>query len=100
MKGGLPVISTPGIDEIVLAGDLDTHTSCIRCDGLLVDDNIEEEGWMVRAKRCVHCGDIVDRRILRNRRMSPLPHPGRSRPRIARTILWKTPEEDKPDFST
>lgn len=83
------MISTPGEEVIGLADDLDGWTSCIRCRGLLVDEVIEEEGWLVPAKRCVHCGDIVDRRILRNRRMSPLPHPGRSRLRIARIILWE-----------
>ncbi|TKB70975.1 MAG: hypothetical protein E8D45_12670 [Nitrospira sp.] len=94
------MISTPGEDVIGLEDDLDKWTSCIRCRGFLVDEVIEEEGRLGPAKRCVHCGDIVDRRILRNRRMSPLPHPGRSRPGIARIILWKTPEENKPDFST
>lgn len=87
-------------NAITRTDDLDARTACARCDGLLVDDDIEEDGRLVRAKRCVHCGDIVDRRILRNRRLSPLPHPGRSRPRIARIVLWNTPKEEDPDFTS
>jgi hypothetical protein len=87
-------------DAVTFPEDLDAQTACARCDGFLVDDAIEEDGWLAPAKRCVHCGDIVDRRILRNRRLSPLPHPGRSRPRIARTILWGTPKEEDADFTS
>ncbi len=80
--------------------DPDAWTACFRCqEGFLVDQLIEEEGWLIPAKRCIHCGDIVDRRILRHRRMNPLPHPGRSRPRIARILEVDTPEEEDAGFT-
>jgi uncharacterized Zn finger protein len=40
---------------------------CSRCHGLQVPEIICEGGVRIMALRCLHCGDIVDRVIARNR---------------------------------
>ena len=41
---------------------------CTRCAGLRVPEIIYEGGTRVLALRCIHCGDIIDPVIMRNRR--------------------------------
>ncbi|MGE0470775.1 MAG: hypothetical protein AB7L09_23175 [Nitrospira sp.] len=54
------------------------HSICLRCGGLMVDEismdlmNVGSE-LECATKRCVQCGDILDRLILRNRRIRQEP---------------------------
>lgn len=52
---------------------------CARCSGMRVPELISEGGMRVVALRCIHCGDLVDRVILRNRQRRRVPPPGRAR---------------------
>ncbi len=52
---------------------------CARCAGLSVPEMICEGGTRVLALRCIHCGDLVDRVITRNRQRRRLPRPSRAR---------------------
>jgi hypothetical protein len=48
---------------------------CARCAGLIVPEILYEGGTRVVALRCIHCGDVIDPVIVRNRRrigQSPL----------------------------
>lgn len=58
---------------------LENRMQCVRCAGLRVPDVISEGGTRVMAWRCVHCGDIVDRVIARNRQRRRSPQPSRAR---------------------
>lgn len=40
---------------------------CFRCNGMQVPEVIGEGGMRTMALRCLHCGDIVDQVIARNR---------------------------------
>lgn len=53
---------------------------CARCAGLRVPEIMSEGGTRVWALRCVHCGDITDRLIAKNRtrRRDPLTRPPRT----------------------
>lgn len=42
--------------------------NCPRCTGMRVLELLSDGGYRTLALRCVHCGDIVDRVIVRNRR--------------------------------
>jgi uncharacterized Zn finger protein len=46
---------------------------CTRCAGLRVPEIICEGGTRLLAMRCIHCGDVIDRVIARNRCRSPRP---------------------------
>ena len=53
-------------------GTDDLPTRCIRCDGLLLKErnptpHSEERYW--EYKYCVNCGDMIDHKILLNRRV-------------------------------
>jgi hypothetical protein len=52
---------------------------CTRCAGMKVPEIISEGGTRLAAHRCIHCGDVVDRVILRNRHAAQRPQPGRAR---------------------
>jgi len=41
---------------------------CARCAGLIVPEILYEGGTRVMALRCIHCGDVIDPLIVRNRR--------------------------------
>jgi hypothetical protein len=41
---------------------------CARCAGLRVPEILYEGGARVGALRCIHCGDVIDPMIVRNRR--------------------------------
>jgi len=41
---------------------------CARCPGMSIPEVIVEGGARIVAMRCVHCGDVIDRIILMNRR--------------------------------
>ena len=58
---------------------------CTRCAGMQVPDIISEGGTRAVVLRCIHCGDIEDRVIVRNRRRRHL-YPGRLRTPIRRGI--------------
>lgn len=45
---------------------------CHRCQGLVVLSLFEDHMQMFVGGRCMNCGDIIDRTILRNR-LDPLP---------------------------
>jgi hypothetical protein len=62
---------------------------CIRCAGLRVPEIISEGGTRVMALRCVRCGDVVDRVIVRNRLRSQCPQPTRARTPVYRSARWK-----------
>jgi RNA polymerase-binding transcription factor DksA len=63
---------------------------CTRCTGMRVPEVISEGGTRVLALRCVHCGDIVDRVIIRNRLRPLHPQPGRARTPIYEGFAWET----------
>lgn len=52
---------------------------CTRCAGMTVPEMISEGGIRVVALRCIHCGDIVDRVIARNRERRRQSYPRRPR---------------------
>lgn len=41
---------------------------CARCAGLRAPEIIDEGGTRIVALRCIHCGDVIDPMIVRNRR--------------------------------
>ena len=62
---------------------------CARCTGLRVPEIICEGGTRVMALRCIHCGDVVDRVIVRNRLRPRYPQPSRARTPIYGSDRWK-----------
>ncbi len=53
---------------------------CPRCAGMRVTEMITEGGMRSAALRCLHCGDITDHVIAKNRRQPPrYVHPSRAR---------------------
>jgi hypothetical protein len=66
---------------------------CTRCTGLTVPELIIDGGVRRVVNRCVSCGDLVDRVILRNRTRRVLPKPGRARTPVFR---WKRCAKNKP----
>lgn len=52
---------------------------CTRCAGMTVPEIISEGGTRIMALRCVHCGDILDRVIARNRERRRHSYPRRPR---------------------
>jgi len=62
---------------------------CTRCAGLRVPEIIYEGGSRVFALRCVHCGDVIDRVIVRNRQRRRLPYPNRTQTPIYGRDRWK-----------
>jgi hypothetical protein len=66
---------------------------CTRCTGLTVPELIIDGGIRRVVNRCVSCGDLVDRVILRNRTRRVLPKPGRARTPVFR---WKRCAKHKP----
>ena len=52
---------------------------CTRCAGMRVPEIISEGGLRIMALRCVHCGDIVDQVIARNRERRRQVYPRRPR---------------------
>jgi uncharacterized Zn finger protein len=62
---------------------------CTRCAGMRVPEIIYEGGSRVAALRCVHCGDVVDQVIARNRKRRPLIEPRRPRTPNFGPNQWK-----------
>jgi hypothetical protein len=52
---------------------------CTRCAGMRVPEIISEGGTRIWALRCVHCGDLIDRVIARNRLRRHLSRPPKPR---------------------
>jgi len=52
---------------------------CHRCEGLRVPELMVDGGMRLIAYRCVHCGDLVDEKILRHRIGKVTPPRGRAR---------------------
>ncbi len=52
---------------------------CVRCAGMSVPELICEGGTRIMALRCIHCGDIIDQVIVRNRQRSRDSYPSRPR---------------------
>lgn len=70
---------------------------CTRCAGLRVPEIICEGGTRLLAMRCIHCGDVIDHVIARNRCRSPRPKHGREgRTPIYGDLRWK---KDNPPIS-
>lgn len=46
--------------------------SCHRCRGLMVCDHVADVERLLSIVRCLNCGEIVDERILENRKMMKL----------------------------
>ncbi len=55
---------------------------CVRCRGLMVPEIMQDGGMRVLAYRCIHCGDVVDHKILLHRLHHCDLHPCRARPPI------------------
>ena len=56
--------------------NIDGSVGCRRCGGLLVDEHCmdigeEGNGYRFWGFRCIQCGDVIDKTILRNR-VSPI----------------------------
>ncbi len=62
---------------------------CTRCAGLRIPEILSEGGIRVLALRCIHCGDVVDRVIVRNRQPRRYPQPSRVRTPIYGIDRWK-----------
>ncbi len=52
---------------------------CRRCDGVLLQDVLEEVGVPLQALHCIVCGEWVDPLILYHRKLAVLPEPSRAR---------------------
>lgn len=52
---------------------------CARCAGMSVPEILSEGGTRVMALRCIHCGDVVDQVIARNRERRHHSYPRRPR---------------------
>lgn len=62
---------------------------CARCNGLMVPEVNEDAGIKAVMYRCIHCGDVIDSKILLHRR-SPQPRPPkRSRTPVVQRVLRK-----------
>ena len=55
---------------------------CPRCAGMRVPELITEGGMRSSALRCVHCGDLTDRVIVKNRQQPRVVREGRARPPV------------------
>lgn len=62
---------------------------CDRCAGLKVPEIMSDGGTRVLALRCIHCGDITDRLITKNRVRRRAPLPRRPRTPIYGSDRWK-----------
>jgi hypothetical protein len=60
---------------------------CARCNGLMVSELSEDAGIKAVIYRCIHCGDVIDPKILHHRR-NPQPRPPkRSRTPVVQRVL-------------
>jgi hypothetical protein len=66
---------------------------CTRCTGLTVPELVIDGGLRRLVNRCVSCGDLVDRVILRNRTRRVLPKPGYARTPV---FGWKRCAKNNP----
>jgi len=55
---------------------------CARCTGMIVPELITDGGMRSWALRCVHCGDLTDGVIRRNRQQPRVVREGRARPPV------------------
>jgi uncharacterized Zn finger protein len=62
---------------------------CVRCAGMTVPEIIGDGGLRALALRCIHCGDVVDRVIARNRLRRRRAQPSRSRTSVFGEDLLK-----------
>jgi hypothetical protein len=46
---------------------------CTRCRGLRVPEIMQDGGMRVVAYRCIHCGDVIDNKILQHRAQPSAP---------------------------
>jgi hypothetical protein len=60
---------------------------CTRCNGLMVPELTEDAGIKAVTYRCIHCGDVIDHKILRHRLGPPQP-PKRSRTPVLQRVKW------------
>jgi uncharacterized Zn finger protein len=61
---------------------------CPRCAGMRVSEVITEGGIRALALRCLLCGDVVDRVIVRNRQRSQHIRPSRDRTPVYGNRKW------------
>ncbi len=61
---------------------------CARCSGMSVPELMTEGGVRVAALRGIHCGDLVDRVILRNRNHRPVTPPRQPRTPVYDRLSW------------
>jgi len=66
-----------------------SDSQCARCAGLRVPEIMSEGGTRILALRCVHCGDITDRLIAKNRTRRRDPFTRRPRTPIYGSDRWK-----------
>lgn len=62
---------------------------CPRCTGMRVPELITDGGMRSLALRCVHCGDLTDGVIVRNRQQPRVVREGRPRPPVYGRNLHK-----------
>lgn len=62
---------------------------CVRCRGLKVPEVMQDGGMRVLAYRCLHCGDIIDPKILLHRRHQHQLRPTRSRTPVYNDTRWR-----------
>lgn len=55
------------------------NVECNRCNGFRVLEMVQDGGLRAKVYRCILCGDLVDQRILSNRRSHNRSRPSRSR---------------------
>jgi hypothetical protein len=61
---------------------------CPRCAGMRVTELITEGGMRSVALRCLHCGDVTDPVIARNRRSPQYRPEGRARTPVYGSRKW------------
>jgi hypothetical protein len=57
---------------------------CARCHGLMVSELGEDAGIKTMTYRCIHCGNVIDHKIL-DHRLRPHPRP----PKRSRTPVFQ-----------
>lgn len=62
---------------------------CDRCNGLRVPELVQDGGMRAIVHRCIHCGDLVDQKILLHRRSRDRSRMSRPRTPVHGSERWK-----------
>jgi hypothetical protein len=63
---------------------------CARCNGFMVSELVQVAGMNTVTYRCIHCGDVIDQKILTHRSGLKPPSPTRARTPVFQRVRRKT----------